>query len=124
VNEQQKEGDSDIAGAISILVVILLVFEFLAAMWIRGIVFSAALFGLMSLLFGMAILAIYLVDRGFSRFSLRSSRRLGAVRSFLWIALVSSSCIALLALIFSMPLLFNGANRGSHPQWRVPSILG
>jgi hypothetical protein len=108
--------------SIGLLTLVLLVLEFLAAMWIKGIIFTAVLFGLMSAAFAVASLVLYLL----SSTDLRSgaSRRLGPVQYLLLIALVSSASIALLAGIFSLPLLFNGGFRKARPEWRIPAMLG
>jgi hypothetical protein len=119
----EQSRNDDLAGLTSILVVTVLVFEFLVAMWIRGIMFSAVLFGSMSAIFGLTTLLIYSLNRRGSERLEPTSRRRAALASVLLIALVSSACIALLAGIFSLPLLFNGRTREPR-QWRVPSVLG
>jgi hypothetical protein len=75
-SNQAQTPDDDLAGLTSILVVTILIIEFLAAMWIRRIVFSAMLFGSMSAIFGLATLPIcYMNQCGSERLEL--SRRTG-----------------------------------------------
>lgn len=114
---------NDRVGSLGLLTVVVLVLEFLVAMWIRGIVFTAALFGFLSAIFALATLLFHLVSRTVPDQGGVDSRR-GALAYLLLIALVSSACIAVLAGIFSLPLLFNGGWQEAHPEWRIPSILG
>ena len=121
---RQQALDDEVLGFFSILIVIVLVLELVAAMSIRGIVFSAALFSLMSVIFGIATFASYVLNRRAAKRGESNNRRRTAVGYLLLIALVSSACIALLAGIFSLPLLFNGGSREVRPQWRMPAVLG
>jgi hypothetical protein len=99
--------DDDLTGLASILVVTILIVEFLVAMWVRGIMFSAVLFGSMSAIFGLATILFSFVNRRAGARAEPASPRRPALASVLLVALVSSACIALLAGIFSLPLLFN-----------------
>ena len=123
MSNQGQPRDDDLVSLTSIFVLIILVIEFLAAMWIRGILFTAVLFSSMSAILGLATLPIYLLNRRSSKRLEPTSRRRAAAVSVLFIALVSSACIAMLSGIFSLPLLFNGETREPR-QWRVPSVLG
>jgi len=121
---RQQALDDDVLGFFSILIIIVLVLELVAAISIRGIVFSAALFSLMSVIFGIATFVSYVLNRRAAKRAESNTRRRTAVGYLLLIALVSSACIALLAGIFSLPLLFHGGSRELHPQWRMPADPG
>ena len=111
-------GDQN-SGMLVTFTMMLLVLEFFAALWIQGIIFAAALFGLMSLALAIATGGVYVLSR-----SANSASRYATARSLLLIALVSSASLALLAGLFALPLLFNGSRHPLRPEWRVPSILG
>jgi len=111
-------GDQN-SGMLVTFTMTLLVLEFFAALWIQGIIFAAALFGLMSLVLAIATGGVYVISR-----SANSASRYATARSLLLIALVSSASMALLAGLFALPLLFNGSRHPLRPAWRVPSILG
>lgn len=120
-----RQSALEVSGFFGTLTVIVLVLELMLALWIRGIVFTAGLFSLMSAFFGTATLASYVLNRrAAKRGAERSSERRAAVGAVLLIALVSSACIALLAGIFALPLLFNGGWRETRPEWRIPAVLG
>ncbi len=113
---------TDTAGVFGVFTAIILTVEFMMAMWIRGIPFTAALFGLMTLGFGTVTGAVYVLARRTSR-SKSGETRYATAKGVLMIGLVSSACMALLAGIFALPLLFNGGWRSQH-LWRAPATLG
>ncbi len=112
------------SGAIGVLVVVILVLEFLVAVTVRGIEFTAVLFAIMSAFFAMAELVTYVVARASVRSAEASEMPYASAGTVLLIALVSSMCIAVLAGIFALPLLFNGGQGAPGSSWRPPSILG
>jgi hypothetical protein len=119
---QRGSGDGALA-SLGILTVVILVLEFLAALWIQGILFTAVLFGLMSVAFSCVIAVLYLLKRhAVSRVRFASPRWTVAA-SIIEIALFSALCIALLAGIFSLPLLFHGGKRQLQ-RWQFPTVLG
>jgi hypothetical protein len=103
---------------------VLLVLEFLAAMWIRGIVFAAGLFGLMSLLLGLAVAVFHVLSLKAGQRAHARSAIYATAESVFLIAFVSSACMAVLAGIFALPVIFNTGWHPMQPRWRVPSILG
>ncbi len=112
------------SGMLATFTAAVLVLEFLAALWIQGIIFAAALFGLMSLALAIATSAVYILTRKAVCGEGSSARRYATARSVLLIALVSSASMALLAGIFALPLLINGSKRPLRLEWRIPSVLG
>lgn len=116
--------DDEGAGSLGLFTVIVLVLEFMTALWARGVVFTAVLFGLMSVIFAAATLASYFLARRAVRREQLITRTQSAVRALFLIGLVSSACIALLAGIFSLPLLFNAGWGDFHPEWRIPAVSG
>jgi hypothetical protein len=120
--ERRRPIGGEDSGMLVTFTMVLLVLEFIAALWIQGIIFAAVLFGLMSLALAIAIGAVYVFSlRTASR---RAASRYATARSLLLIALVSSASLALLAGLFALPLLFNGSRRSLRPEWKVPSVLG
>lgn len=114
--------ENDSAGVLGVFTAIILTIEFMIAMWIQGIPFTAALFGLMTLGFGTVTGAVYLVA-GRTAGSEGRQARYATAKGVLVIGLISSACMALLAGIFALPLLFNGGWRSQH-LWRAPATLG
>jgi hypothetical protein len=117
--------DYEASGPLGLLTVIILILEFMAALWIRGVIFTAALFGGMSLLFGVGVFAVYVLNyRAVRRGAEVNAGRREVLGAICLVGLVSSACIALIAGIFSIPLLSNGGFRQPRPVWRIPAILG
>lgn len=121
--ERRRPIGGEDSGMLVTFTMVLLVLEFIAALWIQGIVFAAALFGLMSLASAIAIGAVHVFSLRTAA-SRRAASRYATAKSLLLIVLVSSVSLALLAGFFALPLLFNGNRRSLRPEWRVPSVLG
>ncbi len=121
-DSQRHPSGNDSSSVLGVYTAIILTVEFMLAMWIRGIPYTAALFALMTLAFGIVSGGVFIVARKASR--KRGATQYSTTKNVLVIGLVASACMALLAGIFALPLLFNGASISQHFEWRTPAISG